>query len=38
MEAISDSIQISGTKEYVRFYIRDEQGKYQGIPLDFAAL
>jgi hypothetical protein len=38
MEAISDSLQISGTKEYLRFYVRDERGKYQGMPLDFAAL
>ncbi|MHB9292508.1 hypothetical protein Holit_01606 [Hollandina sp. SP2] len=38
MEAINDSIQIIGAKEYIRFYIRDEQGKYQPISLDFAAL
>jgi hypothetical protein len=38
MIAISDSIQVSGTKEYLRFYIRDETGKYQSIPLDFAAI
>jgi hypothetical protein len=38
MEAISDAIQVSGTKEYLRFYTRDESGKYQQIPLDFAAM
>jgi hypothetical protein len=38
MEAISDAIQVSGTKEYLRFYIREENGKYQQIPLDFAAM
>jgi hypothetical protein len=38
MEAIGNSIQISGKKEYLRFYKRDENGKYQRIPLDVAAL
>jgi hypothetical protein len=38
MDAISDSIQISGTKEYLRFYVRDTTGKYQAIPLDFVAM
>ena len=38
MDAISDSIQITGSKEYIRFYMRDEQGKYQQISLDFATL
>jgi hypothetical protein len=38
MDAISDSIQINGSKEYIRFYSRDEQGKYQPISLDFSAL
>jgi hypothetical protein len=38
MIAISDSIQVSGNKEYLRFYVRDETGKYQSIPLDFAAM
>jgi hypothetical protein len=37
MEAISDSIQVSGAKEYLRFYVRDETGKYLPIHLDFAA-
>lgn len=36
MEAISDAIQITDTKEYIRFYERDEQGKYQQISLDFS--
>ena len=38
MEAITDSIQISGKKEYLRFYKRDEKGKYQRMPLEVAAL
>ena len=38
MQAITESIQISGSKQYLRLYERDEQGKYQQIPLDVAAL
>jgi hypothetical protein len=38
MEAITDSIQVSGKKEYLRFYRRDEQGKYQRMHLDIASL
>ncbi|MDR2618107.1 MAG: DUF3164 family protein [Treponema sp.] len=38
MAAITESIQISGNKQYLRFYERDEQGKYIQIPLDVAAL
>jgi len=38
MEAISDSIQVSGSKQYLRFYERDERGQYVQIPLDVAAL
>ena len=38
MAAISDSIQISGSKQYLRFYERNEQGEYKQIPLDVAAL
>jgi hypothetical protein len=38
MEAISDSIQIEGCKEYLRIYIRDESGEYKQVPLDIAAL
>jgi len=38
MSAISDSIQVSGSKQYLRFYERDEQGEYVQIPLDVAAL
>lgn len=36
MQAISDSIVITDSKNYVRFYQRDEHGKYQAISLDFA--
>jgi hypothetical protein len=38
MAAISDSIQVSGSKQYLRFYERNEQGEYVKIPLDVAAL
>jgi len=38
MTAITESIQITGTKQYLRVYERDENGEYQMIPLDVAAL
>jgi hypothetical protein len=38
MQAITESIQISGTKQYLRFYERDANGAYKQIPLDVAAL
>jgi len=39
MAAISDSIQVSGSKQYLRFYERnDTTGEYVNIPLDVAAL
>ena len=38
MSAITDSIQVSGSKQYLRFYERNEQGEYEQIPLDVAAL
>ena len=38
MAAISDSIQVSGSKQYLRFYERNEQGEFVQIPLDVAAL
>lgn len=38
MQAIGDSIQIIGSKDYVRFYERDEHGKYQPITLDMAGV
>lgn len=38
MEAITESIQVSGSKQYLRIYQRDAEGKYQQIPLDVAAL
>jgi hypothetical protein len=38
MRAITESIQISGSKQYLRFYERNEQGEYEQIPLDMAAL
>ncbi len=36
MDAISDSIIVTDSKNYIRFYERDEDGKYQAISLDFA--
>ncbi|MCL2722204.1 MAG: DUF3164 family protein [Treponema sp.] len=38
MEAITESIQVSGSKEYLRVYIREETGEYKQVPLDIAAL
>ena len=38
MQAISDSVKVTGTRAYVRVYERDEKGVYHGIPLDIAAL
>lgn len=38
MQAISDSIQITGARAYFRAYERDASGKMRAIPLDVAAL
>ncbi|QGM80690.1 DUF3164 family protein [Otariodibacter oris] len=38
MKAISDSVQVVGSKDYIRFYERDAQGKYIPISLDIAGL
>jgi hypothetical protein len=38
MTAITESVQITGTKQYLRIYERDTNGEYQMIPLDVAAL
>lgn len=38
MDAISDSLQVIGSKAYVRVYERDESGKYNQIMLDFASV
>jgi hypothetical protein len=38
MTAITESIQITGTKQYLRFYERGPNGEYRQIPLDVAAL
>jgi hypothetical protein len=38
MQAITDSIQVAGSKEYLRIYERDGQGEYHQVPLDVAAL
>jgi hypothetical protein len=38
MAAITDSVQVTGTKQYLRVYARDANGEYQMIPLDVAAM
>lgn len=38
MDAISNSVQVAGSKSYVRAYEKDENGRFNGIPLDLAAL
>lgn len=38
MQAIADSVQVVGSKDYIRFYQRDENGKYQPISLDMAGV
>ena len=38
MTAISESIQVTGTRSYVRVYERDAHGKYNTISLDMAVL
>ena len=38
MQAISDATQVVSSKEYIRFYERDDDGKYRQISLDFANL
>jgi len=38
MDAISDSVQVTGSKEYIRVYERRENGKYEQIPLDLSAV
>lgn len=36
MQAIGESLQVVGSKSYIRLYERDENGQYQPIPLDVA--
>ncbi|WP_239990546.1 DUF3164 family protein [Ignatzschineria cameli] len=38
MDAISDSLKVIDSKEYMRFYERLENGEYRHISLDFAAI
>lgn len=38
MQAISDAVQVTGSTEYIRFYEKDSDGKFQAISLDFASL
>ena len=38
MQAVSDSLQVAGSKSYLRVYSRRDDGKYDPIPLDLAAL
>lgn len=36
MEAIADAMKVVSSTEYMRFYERDEHGKYHQISLDFS--
>jgi hypothetical protein len=38
MDAVSDAVQVVGSRDYVRFYRRDAQGNYQAVVLDLAAV
>lgn len=38
MHAVGESLQVTGTKAYVRVYERDSSGKYQAISLDMASV
>lgn len=38
MQAVSDSLQVSGSKNYIRFYERQADGAWKAIPLDLSAL
>jgi hypothetical protein len=38
MQAISDSVKVTGSKTYFRFYERDDNGEYQPINLDVAGV
>lgn len=38
MQAVSDSLQVAGSKAYIRIYTRRGDGKYDPITLDLAAL
>ncbi len=38
MQAVSDSLQVAGSKAYIRVYARRADGKYEPIALDLAAL
>lgn len=38
MSAIADSIQVTGSKEYIRIYERQSDGTYRQIPLDLASI
>ena len=37
MQALSDSMSVSSTKSYLRFYERQADGSYKPVPLDIAA-
>jgi len=38
MDAISDAVQVTGSKSYVRIYERDDNGHYRPISLDIAGV
>ncbi|MCW5300883.1 DUF3164 family protein [Herbaspirillum lusitanum] len=38
MQAIGDSVQVTGTKTYIRLYRRVASGKYEAMPMDLAGI
>jgi hypothetical protein len=38
MQAIGDAVQVVGSRSYVRFYKRDQNGSYQALSLDIAGV
>lgn len=38
MQAIGDSLTVTGSRTYYRLYERDERGNYNQIPLDFSSI
>lgn len=38
MDIIADSLIVAASKRHLRFYVRNEQGGYDAVPLDIAAL
>jgi len=38
MEIVAESLRVESSKKHLRFYVRNEQGGYDAVPLDIAAL